>query len=191
MKGPAKNHACLALVSARRCKYHRGTESMEQAGGVPGGVATMNSTGGARGLSEQNTVSDRAIQVFKQKIAWLVFENLVCQAVYPWKITEYIISPSLGSLALDQPPARPPFPLELNHGQCALACSFAHSPVFSAVKDFRHRGARLAGKAARVLSLLPWEGPGASRGACPDAVQLLVGSRNPPGNQGVAKHVLM
>ncbi|CAN0472917.1 unnamed protein product, partial [Laminaria digitata] len=33
MKGPAKNHACQALVSARRCKYHRGTEGMERAGG--------------------------------------------------------------------------------------------------------------------------------------------------------------
>ncbi|CAN0207884.1 unnamed protein product, partial [Ectocarpus sp. 4 AP-2014] len=26
MKGGAKNHACSALVKARRCKYHRGTE---------------------------------------------------------------------------------------------------------------------------------------------------------------------
>ncbi|CAN0523157.1 unnamed protein product, partial [Ectocarpus sp. 12 AP-2014] len=28
MKGGAKNHACSALVKARRCKYHRGTEDM-------------------------------------------------------------------------------------------------------------------------------------------------------------------
>lgn len=60
MKGPAKNHACQALVGARRCKYHRGTDGMEQAAGGPGGGATMNSTGGGRGLSEQNTVSDKA-----------------------------------------------------------------------------------------------------------------------------------
>ena len=55
MKGPAKNHACQALVGARRCKFHRGTESFEQAGDA-GAAAGTNSRGGTRGPSEQNTV---------------------------------------------------------------------------------------------------------------------------------------
>lgn len=51
MKGPAKNHACSALASARRCKYHRGTEGMERAGGgsAGGGVLDPSTVRGLRG----------------------------------------------------------------------------------------------------------------------------------------------
>ncbi|CAM9495738.1 unnamed protein product, partial [Ectocarpus fasciculatus] len=52
MKGGAKNHACSALVKARRCKYHRGTESMVERAGGPGGG------GGGSGPPDQSTVPD-------------------------------------------------------------------------------------------------------------------------------------
>lgn len=65
MKGAAKNHACQALVGARRCKYHRGTEGMDLggAGRAGGGAAAAaaavaaGTAGGASGRSDPRTVS--------------------------------------------------------------------------------------------------------------------------------------
>ncbi|CAM9796780.1 unnamed protein product, partial [Hapterophycus canaliculatus] len=54
MKGPAKNHACSALVQARRCKYHRGTEGMVER---PGGGGAGGAVGGSV-ASDQSKVSD-------------------------------------------------------------------------------------------------------------------------------------
>lgn len=63
MKGAAKNHACQALVSARRCKYHRGTEGMERAGGGGGSGGGAGARGGGgdggQGQSGQNTVGEQ------------------------------------------------------------------------------------------------------------------------------------
>lgn len=55
MKGPAKNHACSALVQARRCKYHRGTEGMVERRSVGGGGGRGGAMGG-NGPADQSTV---------------------------------------------------------------------------------------------------------------------------------------
>ena len=68
---------------------------------------------------------------------------------------------------------------------CSLSSARGSCPRRDTVVGFRHRGTRLAGEEARVLPLLPREGPGAARGARAYALQLPAGRGNTSGHQGV------